>query len=1275
MDRERWDRIKEIFSAVIALGPDSATDALLSECSGEEDLLEEVRPLVEEHFRWVDAQATPTGSNDEPPPDLSGILANRFRVTGRLGAGSFGDVYRVIDEAKGGEQLALKVLRSPHSIGLQYFKREFRSLSGINHRNLVALHELIAHNGRWMFSMECIDGVDLLEFLNSRRAQSWDEAVRSSLMQLSEGLRALHERHLLHRDLKPSNVMVTSAGRVVLLDFGLVRSFAGDTQKEATFAGTPSYMSPEQAAGTPLTESSDWYAVGVMLYQILTGRLPFHSDSFEAFRHRQFERPAPPIEIVPGISPELNELCLNLLEPDPLKRARYGEVVRLLSPAAGAMRPEPSGAPFIGRDEPLQWLSDAYALAENRPVLVHLRGPSGIGKTALLREWMRRMANQPAALVFSGCCYEGESVPFQAIDDLIDHIAQHLRRLRWTQVERYLPRNFGILVKMFPVLYPFLSVHDQKFAHLESLELRTRAFSALRELMGRFAEHHRVILVVDDLQWGDADGCAALRELLSAGDSPPILVVLAYRSEDIDASSWLEMLRETAGQPSNRTTIFIHLDQLEPTETTEFAQCLLAGGGKPSTVEHVVQQSGGNPFLVHEMVRWIHSRGPNSVPTEMFSLADVVRSRVEVLAAESRHLLELLVVAGQPTELATLQTAAGIRNVLAARDELVAARLIRLRSTGGRDEVEVYHDRIRTTITAELDSPISFLRHREMASALERASVSDPERIALHYQKAREPRLCAQYSLQAARRAVEVLAFHKASAFFEMALAAEALEPADRYMVHRECADALANAGRGPEAAEHYLAAGAGAGIDEQLECDLLAAEQLLFTGHIDRGLAIFKKVLGQVGLRLPKTTSRIPLALLFRRSQLRILGLRWREISADNVPRNVLLKVDTCASAAIGLSLVDIARGATLQTTSLLLALRAGEPSRVARALAMEAAYRSTSGLKAKSGVARLIAMADELSSRTGDRRAIGLTATMFAACAWNAGLWEECYRRARAAREALYARPERVAWERDTASIFEVEGLRWMGRWSRMKALLPGLLEDARLRGDLYAQAILQMHGGSCAALANDDPDQARAGLAVLARWSNTGFHVEHLVETHNQVEIALYVGDGAEALSRIRERWPALRESLLLRVQTLNIQMQSLQARAAILAASDQKSAVERRDLLRLATRASRAIERQGAPWGRVFTGFIQGGIESLSGKREQAIGTFQRVQLSADSAGMFLHSAVARRSQGLLIGGDDGRALAAAADRDLASEGIVNPERLSAVIAPGLLFSQR
>jgi hypothetical protein len=172
------------------------------------------------------------------------------------------------------------------------------------------------------------------------------------------------------------------------------------------------------------------------------------------------------------------------------------------------------------------------------------------------------------------------------------------------------------------------------------------------------------------------------------------------------------------------------------------------------------------------------------------------------------------------------------------------------------------------------------------------------------------------------------------------------------------------------------------------------------------------------------------------------------------------------------------------------------------------------------------------------------------------------------------------------------------------------------------------------------------------------------------HNQVEIALYMGNGGEAISLVRKRWQALEASLLLRVQTLNLQMRSIRARSVVCAALEERSSEKRRDLLHLAERECRAIRLQGAPWGAVLAGFIEAGSESLLGKSERAIGTLRRTEIAADTTGMLMHSAVARRSLGLLMGGDAGRQLVASGDAILREEGVTNPERLAAVIAPGV-----
>lgn len=676
MDATLWARIKEAFSIAIARTPDDAGKALIQACGGDDELVGHVRPLVEEHFRILSAVQVRTPA-EIPDAELPGIIAGRYRVLARLGGGSFGDVYRVSDEVAGGGELALKILRSSDPLALHYFKREFRSLADTYHPNIVKLRELLAYQDRWMFTMEFVDGVDLLRFLKRQSPSDRDITLRSCLVQLGEGLNALHRGRLLHRDVKPSNVIVTSAGRLVLLDFGLVHSLDRDPQSLVTFAGTPDYMSPEQAAGRSVAEPSDWYAFGVLLYQSLTGALPFQGNFVEVLRRKQLEDPIPPADLSPDIPEQLNTLCLNLLERDPLKRACYDDVIRLLQPRTVVPVRESRSTPIIGRGEPLRHLTDAIAAIENFPVLIHISGSSGIGKTALLREFIARISKDPSVLVFAGRCYEGETVPYQALDDLIDHIAQYFRRLPKDRVETLLPRNFGVLVKMFPVLAPYLSSDTGSGGSLNSLELRTRGLAALRELLGRLRERHRIALVIDDLQWGDMDGCLALNELFSSSDSPAIVAVLAYRSEDIAATPSIRALRDNPGMPPSRTTTFLDLGHLDASDCQDLAQSLLTAPLSQGELHLIAEQSGGNPLLVHEIVRWINARGSSQGLTGPFSLGDVVRSRMDELRPDSQRVLELAAVAGQPTELSILQLAGGIAEPVSARDELASNRLLR----------------------------------------------------------------------------------------------------------------------------------------------------------------------------------------------------------------------------------------------------------------------------------------------------------------------------------------------------------------------------------------------------------------------------------------------------------------------------------------------------------------------------------------------------------------------------------------------------------------------
>lgn len=1258
----------------------------------------------------------------------------RFRIRRRLGSGGMGVVYEAHDR-ESDRVVALKALTRTEAAHISRFKNEFRSLADVSHPNLVALYEFMADGQYWFFTMELVPGINFLEYVRpgyrARRASSdatetlvkgkrdtavmadyeaetqqldsvesvfsrdslsgtsFDSSLAQSkldlnrlfnaLRQVAEGLYALHQTGKLHRDIKPSNVLVTKEGRVVILDFGLVAEIEHrGLYDSVTLAGTPDYMSPEQGAQLPISEASDWYSVGVMLYQALTGRLPFTGKFFEVMVSKQNVDPPPPAEIVRGLPPELNELCMQLLNRDPAKRPSSREVLRVLGHGkTGPLRPAlmPSltasaveAAPFVGRDEHLQKLHTAFEDIQRRQaVTVFIHGSSGMGKSALVRHFLDELKRrQPEIVVLEGRCYERESVPYKALDGVIDSLTKYLSSLPQGRADALMPRDVLTLARLFPVMLQIDSVFDtpQRDEEIpDPFTLRRRAFAALRELLGRISDRQSLVIYIDDLQWSDADSTSLLEDLLRPPDSPPLLLLVSFRTEDIETKPFLRALLSTANAESRRE---LAVTALSRSEARHLIGQLLGSNAREVEpfIDSIVRESQGNPFLIEQLARYACTSEQRK--TTGISLAVMLDARMRHLPRGTRQFLDCLSIAARPVNPEVAYQAAGLSG-----DELPLVSSLRaaqfLRGGGSEHTVELYHDRIRETLSAQIEQAKVKQIHRRLAQAIESRGIDDPESLFEHYLGAGERVRAASHAAVAAKKAAALLAFDRAAGFYRRALELAPVRGTELLEMKQALAEALVNAGRPAEAADAFLDLARDSSPSRGLDFKRRAAEQLLMGGHINEGLELIRNVLAAVGLPLPGGPKRALVSLLINRLRIRLRGLNFVERDERDVPEAELFRIDICWAVAAGLGAVDLIRGADFHCRHLLLALRAGEPFRVARAMSFEAAQTASRGGPTRKRTLQIAHRAEELAQRVNHPHAIGLATWASGVAAYLVGHWKKAAELCEQAVEILRDRCTGVTWELAIAQRFMLSSLLFQGELAEVSRRVPLPLSTALDQGNLFAATDLRTRM-NLVWLAADDPNRARAEvIEALKAWPHEGFHLQHYSSLLALVQIELYTGDAEVAWKHIQGQWPALENSMLLRIQVLRLEAMHLQARAALATAVADKHVARQR--LRVAETMARRIAKERMPWSDPFVALIRAAI--AHSRRDS---TAARTLLSDaierfDLADMHLYAMAARRRLGQLTNGERGAELQREVDRWMAEQKIHQPQRMTQMLAPG------
>ena len=279
--------------------------------------------------------------------DPETIIDGRYRVLSRLGSGGMADVYLAQDTLLGRE-VAVKVLHHHFAEDQEFverFRREASSAAALSHPNIVAIFDRGEWNGTYYIAMEYVAGRSLKAIVREHGALEPQTAI-DVVVQILRAARFAHKRGVIHRDLKPHNVIIDEEGRARVTDFGIARAGASDMTLTGSIMGTAQYLSPEQAQGLVVSASSDLYSVGVILYELLTGAVPFEGETAVAIAFKQVSaEPLPPSALRPGLPPSLDAVVLRALAKDPAQR--YADADELIAALEAVRRglPAPGAAP------------------------------------------------------------------------------------------------------------------------------------------------------------------------------------------------------------------------------------------------------------------------------------------------------------------------------------------------------------------------------------------------------------------------------------------------------------------------------------------------------------------------------------------------------------------------------------------------------------------------------------------------------------------------------------------------------------------------------------------------------------------------------------------------------------------------------------------------------------------------------------------------------------------------------------------------------------------
>jgi tetratricopeptide (TPR) repeat protein len=803
------------------------------------------------------------------------VLRRRYRLDGEIGRGGMGVVYRATD-LELMREVAVKVVSEAASTeARQRLIREARAAAALNHPHIISVHDFGEEQGIPFFVMELVDGPNLAKARPSDLPRIVEIAC-----QICAALDHAHANGIVHRDLKPDNVLLSAAGQrgsVKLADLGLALPGYGERISRAgLILGTAAYMAPEQALGQQVDGRTDLYSLGVLIYELTTGRLPFTGDDpLTIVSQHVHASVVPPRVLRPDLPRALEAVILRLLEKNPAQRfatavataAALRESLAATETAgdadtvaAVAILDALSRGRLVGRAAELSEALEFWRRArEGRGHAVLLSGEPGAGKTRLAREIMIQAAVD-GAVVLTGGCYE-----YEATTPYLPFVEAFRRRVREQKDDSALRAVLGEAAAQIAKLAPEIDSRLGPFPEhpeLEPHEERLLFFDAVAQVFERLASDRGLLFYADDLHWADRGALWLLGHLLRRLRKGRALIVGAYRDTELNRAH--PLAKELVEWNRERLATRIALRRFDAVETSAQLSALLGENVSADFGDAVHRQTEGNPFFVEEVLKALVEQGAVRRESGRWkrrevgelvipqSMKEAIGARLDRVSRESNEALRAAAVLGKTftfDELVAITRDRQEDATLDALDEAAGAQLI---TADGGDSFTFTHDKIREVLYEELNPVRRRRYHRLAAEGFERrrsegaAPQYPAEKLAYHFIQAGDYEHGLVYARQAAAEAERVFAFDEAiTAYGHARDCAEALGLIDEQMAQEKAIGrTYVLHGEMIAAGEHFERA-LGLAQDPQVRAHLhsLAAASLVTTGD-QRGLDHLREAL-----------------------------------------------------------------------------------------------------------------------------------------------------------------------------------------------------------------------------------------------------------------------------------------------------------------------------------------------------------------------------------------------------------------------------------------------